>query len=69
MSQIDIIPIHPKEFKKAHNFSTYQMSRLSGYSVEALKNWLANESSSRFVEPKPYVLNHFGALHSILART
>ncbi len=69
MKNIGIKPIHPKEFKKVHNFSTYQMSRLSGYSVEALKNWLADESSSRFVEPKPYVLNHFGAIHNYLLRS
>jgi hypothetical protein len=68
MPQIGIRPIHPKDFKKIHHFSTYQMSRLSGYSVETVKNWLADESSSRFVEPKPYVLNHFGAIHSCLAR-
>ncbi|BAY66793.1 MULTISPECIES: hypothetical protein [Nostocales] len=67
MVTISINPIHPKDFKKIHKFSIYQMSKLSGYSVETLKNWLADENSSRFVEPKPYVLNHFGAIHKILA--
>jgi hypothetical protein len=66
MTDLEIKPIHPKEFRKIHGCSIYRMHRISKYPVETLKNWLSDENSTRFEQPAPYVLNHFGLIHKLL---
>lgn len=64
---IGIKPMHPREFKIIHNASIYLMHRLSDYPEETITHWLADESSTRYRQPKQYVLNHFGAIHRLLS--
>ncbi|GEM_PF-3500988 len=67
MTELDIEPVHPKEFRKIHGCSIWQMHLWSGYSVDTLKNWLSDESSKRHEQPKRGVLYHFGALHKLIS--
>ncbi|MBE9037000.1 hypothetical protein [aff. Roholtiella sp. LEGE 12411] len=64
---IGIEPMHPREFKKIHDTPIYLMHRLSGYPQATITHWLADESSTRYRQPKQHVLNHFGAIHRLLS--
>ena len=68
MIKLKVVPVHPKEFRKLHGLSIYQMSRLSGYPVETIKRWVAEADSKRYVEPRDGVKNHFGVLSQVLQR-
>ncbi|BAY65610.1 hypothetical protein NIES22_57170 [Calothrix brevissima NIES-22] len=65
--KIEIEPMHPKEFKRIHDTPIYLMHRLTGYPQQTISHWLADESSTRYQQPKPHVLNHFGAIHKLLS--
>ena len=67
MRKLDIEPVHPKDFRKLYGCTIYQMHRWSGYSINTLKNWLSDESSTRYEQPKKGVLYHFGTLHQLIS--
>lgn len=63
-SQINIIPMHPKEFVALYGKKF--AANVSGYPEETLGKYLAKEESKRYINPSESVRMHFGAIHQII---
>ncbi|MFM6096096.1 MAG: hypothetical protein ACKPKT_17785 [Dolichospermum sp.] len=63
-SQLNIAPMHPKDFAKLYGKKF--AANISGIPEGTLSKYLAHENSVRYLEPSRSVKLHFGAIHKII---
>lgn len=58
-------PMHPKDFRRKHGLSRYQVFLKTKIPLNTLKNWFADESSESYREPTEAAKLYFGLLDAL----
>lgn len=69
MIRVSVAPMHPREFRKIHELSIKEISKLSNIPSPTLQNYFAHPDSTRHSRTPDHVLILFGLLHEKLSQT